>query len=173
MRFIAFLCSLLLFSINAFAATVTVSMSQNGDAPPIALEMTRVIEDQIMNDYFTSGEIVSNTKIIEGGSLSSKERRSLINEAADGMSDFLLSVYLEYEPNEKIGAESVGAYASLKKAEWQVIDVASSKIAGKGSFTIQESEVQRNNPYECARVAAGVISRESLKAQAKAEEGKK
>ena len=172
MRFFCAL-SFLVFSLNAFAATVTVSMAQNGGAPSAALEMTRVIEEQIMNDYFISGEIISNTEIIENGFSSYKKNESLIAEAAEGMSDFLLSVYLEYDTNEKRVSESGSVYAALKKVEWQVVDVQASKIVGSGSFTMKESEIQQNNPYECARVAAGVISRESLKIQHDAEEGKR
>ena len=163
MRFTGILC-LLLFSANAAAATVTVSVSQNSDAPSNALEMTRIIESEIMSEYFNSGEIVSNTQIVEEA-LSSSRRRSLIREAAMGMSDFLLFVYLEYDPNKKIVADSGGVYASLVKAEWQVISVPSSQVLGNGSLEIKESEIHRRNPNENARAAARMISREGLKVQ--------
>ena len=172
MRFICALCTLLICA-NVFAATVTVSMSQNGDAPSSALEMTRIIENAIMSEYFNSGQIVSNTQIIEGGSLSQKEMRSLVREAAIGRSDFLLSVYLEYEPNKKIVSDAGGVYASLKKADWQVLAVPSAQVVGSGSLVIKESKAQKNKPYESARAAAVAICKESLKAQAGAEEGKK
>ena len=166
MRFICALCSLLI-SANVAAATVTISMSQNGDAPLNALEITRIIENEIMNEYFNSGQIVSSTQIMLGA-LSSAEMRSLVREAAAGMSDFLLSVYLEYESNKKVVAGAGSAYASLKRAEWQLVDVPSSQVVGSGSIEIQESEAQKRNPNEGARSLARAISRESLKVQADA-----
>ena len=171
MRFFLALC-FSLFSLNAFAATVTVSMSQNGDAPSIALEMTRIIEGQIMDDYFNSGEIVSSMAILEGGAPSSKETAALIRDAAAGMCDYLVSVYLEYDPIEKIATRSEVS-ASLKKAEWQVIDVASSKVAGSGSLSIREGASRTGNPRELAKATATTISRECLKIQHEAEEGKR
>ena len=172
MRLFCALCLLPLFSAGAFAATVTVSMSQNSDAPSSAIEMTRVIENAIMGEYFNSGQIVSNTGIMQGEP-SPSETRALVREAAAGMSDFLLSVRLEYEPNKKIVTDAGGVYALLKKAEWQVIDVASSKIVGSGSLLMEEGGTQGKKPYESARAAAAAISKESLKAQAEAEEGKR
>ena len=173
MRIICALCSLLLFSASATAATVTVSLSQNGNAPSGALEITRVIENAIMSEYFNSGQIVSNTQIIEDGAPSQKEMRILVREAALGMSDFLLSVYLEYEPSKKVVSDAAGSYTALKKAEWQVIDVQSSQVVGSGTLLIEESRSWKNKPYESARAAAVAICNESLKAQAGAKEGKK
>ena len=156
--------SLLLFSVNVFAATVTVSMCQNEGAPTNSLEMTRVIEGEIMNEYFNSGQIVSNTQIIEGA-ISSSVRRSLVREAAAGMSDFLMAVYLEYDRDKKIVTDTGVIHALLKKVEWQVIDVSSSRVVGSGSFAIEESEIPKRNPNEAARAAARRISRESLEVQ--------
>lgn len=172
MRFFCVLC-FSLFSLSVFPATVTVSMVQNPAAPPVALEMTRVIEDQIMNDYFGSGEIISNLEILENGLPSSRKNDSRIKKAAEGMSDFLLSVYAEYDSEERRLVESGEAYAALKKLEWQLIDVPSAKTLGRGSLAIKESEMQGNNPYGRARAVAGRISRESLKVQREVERRKK
>ena len=147
------------------AATVTVSMAQNGDAPSNALEMTRVVEGEIMSEYFNSGQIVSSMQIIEGEAFSSKEMRSLVKAAAAGMADFLLSVYLEYDKDKKIVTNTGAVHAMLKKAEWQLIDVPSSQVVGSGAFAIEEREIPKRSPNEGARAAARRISRESLRVQ--------
>lgn len=172
MRFFCAMC-FMLFPLSLFSATVTLSMAQNAAASPATLEMTRFIENQIMNDYFGSGEIISNIEILENGFPPSGENDFRIEEAAEGMSDFLLSVYLEYDSGEKRLSESGVTYAALKSLEWHLIDVSSSKILGSGSVAVKESEMRKSNPYEYARAAAGAISSESLKIQHEAEEGKK
>ena len=149
----------------SFAATVTVSMAQNREAPPVALEMTRVIEDQIMNDYFSAGEIISNTEIAENGGAEFRKPAFGLEEAAGGMSDFLLAVYLEYSAEEKKLDGSGMPYALLQKVSWRVVDVPDGRILGSGAFALSESDIQRSNPYDCARVAAGLISGEGLKTQ--------
>lgn len=155
-----------------FASTVTVSMAQNKNAPAIAVEMTRVIEDQIMNDYFASGEIISNAEIVENCT-SFDNPMFGVNEASNGMSDFLLAVFLEYGPDEKKITDSEAVYAELKKVNWRVVDVRSPEVLGSGSFQVSNSRVQEQNPYECARIIAGLISKEGLKIQNEVKGGDK
>lgn len=161
--FFSALCFLCLAA-TISASTVTISMVQNKNAPGIAVEMTRVIEDQIMNDYFASGEIVSNIEIIQDGNAFANPLFS-VEEASAGMSDFLLAVYLEYGPEAKKTSDSGASYAELKKVNWRVVDVRSPRILGGGAFQVGNSRVQEQNPYECARVLAGHISKEGLKIQ--------
>lgn len=161
--FFSMLCFLFLLG-SASASTVTVSMAQNKNAPAIAVEMTRVIEDQIMNDYFASGEIVSNMEIVENCSSFDNPMFS-VKEASHGMSDFLLAVFLEYGPDEKKFTDSEATYAELKEVNWRVVDVRSPQVLGSGSFKVSNSRVQEQNPYECARIIAGLISKEGLKIQ--------
>lgn len=158
-----FVACALIFCVNAFAATIAVSLVQNESAPPFALRMTRIVENHLMDEYFASGEIVSNMQIIEDGPLSKRERELNIMEAANGMADYLLSVYLQYDPNKKYVDSSGETYAILKTAEWQFIDVSSSKILGSGTLLLEENKMKQEGVRAFVRGIALPIFRESLK----------
>jgi len=163
MRFRVLLCGILLLAACAAvsAATITVTVVQNEEAPDIAIQMSRTVEDELLGQYFNAGQIVSNTDVMMSGSRFS-EKGFGIKEAAFGMSDYLLVVYLQYGPGERIDEEKKISWAELKTITWRIVAVPTSKILEERSIEYSVFPVDDFDPYQQARKPAGMIVRESL-----------
>lgn len=164
MRFRVFMGIILLMTVcSAFlcAATITVTVVQNEGAPDIAIQMSRTVEDELLGQYFNAGHIVSNTEVLKNGSRFS-ERNYGIKEAAFGMSDYLLVVYLQYGPGEIKNEEKKMSWAELKTITWRIVAVPTSRIIEERSVEYSTFPVDDFDPYLQVRKPAGLIVRESL-----------
>ncbi len=163
MRFRVLICAVLLLAACAAvsAATITVTVVQNEEAPDIAIQMSRTVEDELLGQYFNAGQIVSNTEVMMSGSRFS-EKNFGIKEAAFGMSDYLLVVYLQYGPGERVDEEKKISWAELKTITWRIVAVPTSRILEERSIEYSVFPVDDFDPYQQARKPAGMIVRESL-----------
>ncbi len=156
------LFQLLCFS-GASAATITLSVVQNEDAPEIALQMSQTVEDQLFANYFDSGHIVSNSDISFDGSQFEKTSYG-IKEAAFGLSDYLIVIYLHYGPQELQNVEKKTSFAELNTLSWRVMNVLTSKVIAEKSIDITKIKVLDADPYKQARILTDAISTETMKA---------
>lgn len=153
----------LMISIPALhAASITVSVIQNEEAPAIAVDISRTIEDELLNDYFNAGHIVSNTEIRFDGVAFAKKNFG-IKEAAFGFSDFLIAVYLEYGPGEINDTEKKKSYAELRSLAWRVAQVNNSAILASGSIDVTKIKVTDFDPYKQSRLVADRVTDATLK----------
>jgi hypothetical protein len=162
---------LLLISITSVhAASITVSIVQNEQAPAIAIDISRTIEDELFNDYYDAGHIVSNTDIRFDGS-SFTQKNFGIKEAAFGFSDFLVTVYLEYGPGEIKDTEKKTTYAELRSLVWRVVQVNNSAILASDTIDVTKIKVTDFDPYKQSRLVADRVTDSTLKILAKASSG--
>jgi hypothetical protein len=155
---------LFFFTICSFAGmtqTVTLSIVQNEKAPAVALEMSRIIEDQMFGNFFDSGLIASNSNIRFDGSQFGQKNFG-IKEAAFGLSDYLIAVYLQYNPEEKKDDMLKLTYANLDSVSWRVVRVLSSEIVDEKTINVSKIKVTDSDPYKQVRTVADEISNGAL-----------
>lgn len=144
------------------AQTFTISIVQNENAPAIAIEMSRTIEDELLDFFFNSGFIVSNTDISFDGKSFSKKNFG-IKEAAFGMSDFLLVVQLTYASSEKSNPENKKSYAQLDSLVWRLARVKDSHIISEVAFDISSVPVKDFDPYKQSRMLTKKVAEQAIK----------
>ena len=145
------------------AQTVTISIVQNEKAPAIAIDMSRTIEDQLMDSFFDLGFIVSNSDIRFDGYNYSKNNFG-IKEAAFGMSDLLLAVQLTYSAGEKTNVDKKNTYAQLENIVWRLVRVKDSYIIKEAIFDISSVPVKDFDPYKQTRSLAKKLAENANKA---------
>jgi hypothetical protein len=149
-------CILALPAVGAYAASVTVTVVQNEQAPAIAIDMSRAIEDEIFGDLFDSGHIVSNTDIRFDGSGFAQGNFG-VKEAAFGYSDFLVALYLEYGPVAITDSEKKTSWAELRAITWRVVRVSDSSILAEKSIDVSKIKVTDFDPYKQSRLVADQV----------------
>ncbi len=157
---------------GAAAATITLSVVQNEQAPAIALQMSQTIEDELLGDYFEYGHIISNSDIRFDGSRFA-EANFGIKEAAFGLSDYLVVVYLHFGPAEKKDAEKKMSWAELDSMTWRVVRVLTSEILGEDSIDATKVKVTDFDPYRQARTVADLAGTLTLAVVKDAKRGEK
>lgn len=139
------------------AQTLTISIIQNESAPTIALDMSRTIEDELLNTFFNSGFIVSNAEITFDENAFSKNNFG-IKQATFGMSDFLLVVKLNYASAAKTNQESKKNYAQLESLVWRLLNVKNSVIISENKFDISSVPITDFDPYKQTRSLAKKVA---------------
>ena len=142
-------------------ATISLSVVQNEEAPAIALEMSQTVEDQMFNRCFNAGHILSNVDIRFDGSLFSTANFG-IKEAAFGLSDYLIVVYLYYGPQEIQNKEMKLTYAELNTITWRIVRVDSSKILSEKKINVIDMKIQDADPYKQTRIITDSICTDAL-----------
>ncbi len=150
--------------------TVTITLVQNEKAPSIALEMSYAIEDAIFGKFYEAGHIASNTDIRFDGSRY-RERGFGVKEAAFGMSDFLLAVFVQYGPQEITDPAKKITYAELDSLHWRLVRVTNGKTVDEGKLDVRKIPVTQSDPYLQARVDAEMVADEALAAITSTHEG--
>lgn len=166
------MAALALISLScAFADTVTITLVQNEKAPAIALDMSNTIEDEIFGRFYEAGHIASNTDLRFDGSKYHDQNYG-VKEAAFGLSDFLVAVSVQYGPAEITDTEKKITYAELDSLTWRVVDVKTAKTVVEKKIDIKKIKVTQSDPYQQARIYAGMATDEALAAIAKFNEGR-
>lgn len=162
MRSLKFATAIILgFAVSAAGAqTFNLSIVQNEKAPAISIELSRVVEDEILGQCFNAGLIISNDEIRFNGS-DFPDKKFGIKQAAFGMSDYLLAVLLVYGKNEKKIEEKSLTYAELEKIQWRLVKVSDSSVIAEKTIKASSIPVQDSNPYNQARVIARSITSET------------
>ncbi len=164
MRLIKFVLPLFfsLFVLSgASAATISLSVVQNEQAPAIALQMSQTIEDELFGNFFDSGHIISNSDIHLDGSRFSEPNYG-IKEAAFGLSDFLVVVYLHFGPAERKNVEKKQSFAELNSLTWRVVRVLSSEILGESTIDMSKVKITDFDPYQQSRIVADMVGAQTI-----------
>ena len=169
-KLLAAFCILFFAFSSIQAETVTISVVQNENAPTIASDMSRTIEDEILGSYFDSGHIVSNSDIRLDG-IQFTEKNFGIKEAAQGYSDYLIAILLNYSPGILEDTDKKTSWAQLDSLVWRVVRVADSKIIGEKSIDAHQIKVMDSDPYKQARIVADQAIKDTLAAIGKGKLG--
>ncbi len=154
---------------SAQAATVTITITQNEKAPETALETSRTVEDELFLQFFSSGHIVSNSDIRFDGSLFLQKNYGL-KEAAWGLSDYLVVVFLEFLSQETPEG-SLPAPAQLVSVSWKVVQVADGIVLETKKLTGKETVIDETDPAKRSRILAQRLFPDILNTIAKARKG--
>jgi len=162
-------CILFLAIFSLPAETVTISVIQNENAPAIASDMSHTIEDEILGSYFDAGQIVSNSDIRFDG-VQFTEKNFGIKDAAQGFSDYLIAILLNYNPGEISDTEKKTSWAELDSLVWRVVRVSDSKILGEKSIDVKQIKVMDSDPYKQSRIVADQAVTDTLAVISKAKQ---
>lgn len=155
------LCMLSCLSLSyIYASAITVTLVQNEKAPSTAVVMTQFLEETLLNSLFEQGHIVSNTEIRFDGSKFNDLNFGL-KEASFGMSDYLITVLLQYSNEEKKDVNNNSAYAQLQGIQWKITSVASQKVLFSNIFDISKIVKTETDPYQQAKKIGIELSNES------------
>jgi hypothetical protein len=155
-----------------FASTITVSIVQNEAAPGEALELSRIVEDELFTDCFDGGHIVSNTDIRLDGSRFAEKSFSL-KEAALGYSDYLIALLLEYGPNVIKNEELKTSWAELLGITWRVVDTKNGNVLGEAKVSLSDRGAYYLDPSGQSRLLAEKVGKDALSLVNKTVEGEK
>lgn len=124
LRQILLMLVVLLFSGTCFAKQISFQIIQYDDRTEFVTEQSFVVEDELLNGFFETGYIVTNSPTV-----SSKKTESEVNiynqafgDAYEGSSDFFIEVKLFYEKN-------------LNQIDWNIASVKSGKKLYESSIT--------------------------------------
>ncbi len=157
----AFYCLLGLAS--AQAATVTVSIAQNAEAPATALEMSRTVEDEIMGVFYDSGHIVTSNALSMNDS-AFDDLSFGVAEASEGFADYLVTVRLTYKKDEITDEAREITYADLKTLTWRVVKLSTGTMIAGDTVKLPDGRSGDTDPYQRARATARRIAVDSIKA---------
>ena len=164
-------CCILFFAFSSLQAeTVTISVVQNENAPSIASDMSRTIEDEVLGAYFDNGHIVSTSDLRFDG-IQFTEKNFGIKEAAQGFSDYLIAILLNYSPGVLEDVDKKTSWAELNNLVWRVVRVSDSKIISEKSIDANKIKVMDSDPYKQARIVADQAIKDTLAAIAKGKLG--
>ncbi len=157
-------CALLwlMCAVSGFCASVSFQIVQHNDSMSSVCNSVLVIEDEILNSFFNSGYIVSNSPVfIKEDSLSDSAelKRALADTLLGGM-DVLVRLEIKYD--EKT-ANSAGALLpnSVKSVSWQNYNPKTGKIISDGSIFPEKVDASNNNEAELYKFASSVAAKVS------------
>jgi len=137
-KFLAGLAMLVCSSI-CFAGQISVQVVQHNQALDYVSEQSLIVEDELLNGFFDSGYIVTNS--LAKTSYSAEEDSELLyegfGEAFDGSSDFFVQVKLYFDATGNKGAGDVTP-CRLDHIDWVVMKVSSGE-------TLKSSSVKGSN----------------------------
>lgn len=125
---------LLLGSACCFARQVSFQIVQHDDRTDKVTEQSYVVEDELLNDFFEYGYIVTNSD----AAISDSEEQDQallctgIQEAIDGYSDYFIQIKLYYE---MIGGSQL---VCLRKIDWVITNVVNGKTVTSKTFKIEK-----------------------------------
>ncbi len=156
-----FLC--LLAVVFAQAATVTVSIAQNAEAPATALEMSRTVEEEIMGFFFDSGHIVTSNALSMNDS-AFDDLSFGVAEATEGFADYLVTARLTYTKDEISDEQQKITYADLQTITWRVVRLSTGKMIAGSTVRLADYKSADPDPYAQTRSSAKKIAMDSMKA---------
>lgn len=90
-------------AVNVFAKQITFQIVQHDSSASDVTEQSLVIEDEILNNFFEYGFIVTNSpaKISGSDAMDEKLFKNGVGEAFNGYSDYFVQITLFYTRNEE------------------------------------------------------------------------
>lgn len=158
---LCFIVSLLFLHLSLFSMTVSISLVQNESAPQSAIKMSQIAEEQLLNNFFNNGFIVSNTPIRFDG-INFKNKNYGLKEATFGLSDILFVYFLQYNANEKTATENNSSYAQLEYINWKILSVPDGRLIKEGQKKIDGLKLQDNDPYKYVRTIMDSLYKENI-----------
>lgn len=131
---------LFMFSFSCFAKQLSFQIVQHDGSNPDVTEQSLVFEDEIFDEFFNWGYIVTNSEA--SISTSDEDDKILwsmgVKEAIEGSSDYFIQVKLYYELSDD------GRVSKLTKIEWSLTAVKTGDILTTRSMKISSKNTSIN-----------------------------
>lgn len=126
---------LLLFAITgfAYASSYSLQIIQHDEMSGKVNPLSYIVEDGIMEYFFNSGNVISNTPAVAVKNASEDESviDKAIMSALDGYCNVMIAVTLEYSSNERFTDNA--DFSDLIEMDWFVMDLTTEKKIADGS----------------------------------------
>ena len=136
------------FSVHAKAKALSAQIIQNNPGQEKTWATSEFFEQSVINYYFDSGRIVSNSPIYITTNDSEKNRKALraaLIENNDGGMDYLIRIELFFKMSKTV-APDIPKLGNLDKVEWIVYNVGTGVEISSGSK--KPSKVTTSNDNE-------------------------
>lgn len=127
------LCLLALTGL-VYASSYSLQIIQHDEASESICSLSYALEDGIMDYFFNTGNIISNTPAVTAKNASEDEHilDKAIMTALNGYCDVMIAVILEYAPNDR--NKNPASIYDLEKADWFIMDLSTEKKIADGSI---------------------------------------
>lgn len=144
------------FMFCAYSQSMTLIMIQNDSTTGEVRDITRLMENAILDDFFEAGYIISNEPVLTGGKNDAYTER--LTSAGLGNVSYIIPVTINY--NEELYKNEGNLYKTVKSVDWEIILGDSFNIAAKGSEVPNESMNKNTRDIEkgIARFSGDIVS---------------
>lgn len=123
---------LMIFSSLCFAKQISFQIVQYDEAATEVTESSLTIEDEVLNNFFDNGFIVTNSeaKISTSKSADEKLYKMGINDAFNGYSDYFVQINLFYDKIQ----DSISTSSDLTKINFLITSVQTGEIFANQTY---------------------------------------
>ena len=142
--------------LSAYSQSMTLIMIQNDSTTGEVREITRLMENAILDGFFEAGYIISNEPVLTGGKTDAYTER--LTSAGLGNVTYIIPVTINY--NEELYKNEGNLYKSVNSVDWEIISVDTFDIAAKGSEYPNESMNKSTRDIEkgIAKFSGNIVS---------------
>lgn len=127
-----------------YASSYSLQVIQHDEITDNVNPLSYVFEDGIMDYFFNSGNIISNTPIAAVKNASEDEHviDKAIMDALNGYCNVMIAVILEYSSNERVS--DAASFSDLEKVDWFIMDLSTEKKIADGSIKNSFTNINDN-----------------------------
>ncbi len=117
-----------------YASSYSLQIIQHDENNENINSLSYAFEDGIMDYFFNSGNVISNTPIVAVKNASEDEHviDKAIMTSLNGYCDVMIAVILEFSNNERM--TDAATFSDLEKVEWFVMDLSTEKKIADGTL---------------------------------------
>lgn len=132
-KIFTFALVLLAGMITANASAISFQVVQEDSTQSKIRGSSYKIEDELMNYFFNSGYIVTNSQTVIAEDSEDKKQayKKAFNEAVDGQCDFIITVNVLYKNESSLSPELI-LLSNIKDIEWEIVDINTGKKIAHG-----------------------------------------
>ena len=145
-------------SASAFSKSVSVQIIQNNPGQEKVWATSEFFEQSVINYFFESGRIVSNSPIYISQEDAKEDRKALraaLIENSDGGMDYLARIEVFFNASEN-AAPDVPKLGNIKRVEWKIYRVGTGIDFSSGSKVPQKVTTKNDNESGINEFAASV-----------------
>lgn len=150
---------LLVIAVTSFAsaATLSVQVVQVDKGHTDVTELSLLIEESIMDYFFSDGMIVLNSPIITSSNNDSTNYASAMNDARSGSVNYLAYITLFFNTENSTKPEGL-LLQNIETTQWQLIRVSDNKQIASGKFTPKINNQGDNSENGITRFAQQIAA---------------
>lgn len=137
------LCIMALTSF-VYASSYSLQIIQHDEISDKVNPLSYGFEDGIMDYFFNTGNIISNTPAAAVKDASEDEHiiDKAIMDALNGYCDVMITVILEYSAGDRVS--DAAAFSDLQKVDWFIMDLSTEKKIADGSIKNSFTNINDN-----------------------------